>query len=133
MITYQELVNYLKSNRLYRVSFRPKYLVIVIPSSQYHITIFIDQWDSYQQIMHKPYHMFHISSDKEEGRCSSYFWIDKTSNRIRNIPLEYFQYEQPSYGFSSSTRKSCNMSEIKFILKFFQKILNRIVEKKIEI
>jgi len=126
MITYNELISFLKKQHSYPVSVKKKYVVIIIPNKKYHITIFEDQWDDYTNITGLPYHLFHISSDNEENRCSSYFWVDRSTNRIKNIPHKFFKYNQETYNFYSSTRNPCNYSDIKFLLKKFQKIIKKI-------
>lgn len=126
MIPYQKLLKYLKRQHYYPVSVKKKYLVISVPGSKYHITVFQDQWDNYEKIAEKPYHLFHISSDETEKRCSSYFWVNKRNYRIQNIPRNFFLYNQPEYSFFSSTRSPCELRSIQPLLKIFQKLLNRI-------
>lgn len=126
MITYDNLLSNLQKQRHYHISAKNNYFVLLVSGSKYHITVFRDQWDDYENISNLPFHLFHISSDSEQNRCSSYFWVDKKSRRIKKIPGKYFQYNQPSYDFFSSTRSPCKLSDIKFLLKIFQRIINKI-------
>lgn len=127
MISYEQLIIYLKKQKVYPISLKSKYVVILVPGSKYHVTIFQDQWDEYQNVTGLPYHLFHISSDHLENRCSSYFWVKRSNYRIKKIPKKYFQYGQPAFGFYSSTRMPCSLSEIIFLLKKFQGMLNKII------
>jgi len=122
MLPYQKLIDYLKQHK-YPITIKPKYSVITVPGNNYHITIFQDQWDDYENTSGKPYYLFHVSSNNEIDRCSSYFWVDKNSLRIKRIPQKYFMYVQPTYSFHSSTRNPCHLGEIKNVLKKFQTIL----------
>lgn len=126
MITYEQLSAYLKKQHEYPVSFRKNYFVIMVRGTKYHITVFQDQWNDYEKVTTLPFHLFHISSDSEENRCSSYFWVDRNTYKIRRIPGEFFKYNQPSYDFYSSTRSRCQLREISPLLKVFQRILNKI-------
>lgn len=110
-------------------SVRKNYLVINIPGSKYHITIFQDQWDMYEMETAHPYYLFHISSNEENNRCSIYFWVNKNNYRIEPIPTNLFLYNQPKYTFHSSTRSPCSHDNIKKSLIFFQKILNKAHKK----
>lgn len=124
MISYQKLLKYLKKQRKYRISIKKNYFVIAMQN--YHITVFQDQWDDYEKTINEPYHLFHISSNNEQNRCSSYFWVDKKNYQIQNIPSEYFSYGQPNYSFTSSTRTPCILTDIQKLLDVFQTLLNRI-------
>lgn len=126
MLTYQELTNSLKNKYKYIVSIKPIYTVITIPNTNYHITIYEDQWNNYQENTGKPYHLFHISSNNENNRCSSYFWVDMMTHRIKKIPRKYFSYNQLLYSLSSSTRSPCHLSDITQLLVVFQKMINEI-------
>lgn len=123
MLSYQKLVNYLKKQHHYPVSFKSEYFVINVPGYGYHITVFQDQWDNYEDVSERPYYLFHISSESNQNRCSSYFWVKKYDNRIKKIPRKYFMYNQPNYSFFSSTRSPCPLAEIMPLLRIFQKIL----------
>ena len=129
MITYEQLLSYLKQQREYPTSIRKNYFVVIVRGSKYHVTVFQDQWNEYENVTGQPYHLFHISSDDEANRCSSYFWVDKQTYRIKKIPAQYFKYNQPTYDYFSSTRSPCSFSDIKFILKIFQRILRKIFLK----
>ena len=124
MLSYKLLVNHLKNQHMYPVSIKSKYSVIMAPGLDYHITIFQEQWDDYEETSTKPYSLFHISSNDEKNRCSSYFWVSKYTNRVKKIPRKYFLYNQPSYSFFSSTRSPCHLWDVKPLLKIFQKILD---------
>lgn len=123
MIPYPKLLYYLNKQHEYPVNTKQRYSVVVVPGSKYHITVFQDQWNDYQNVTGLPFHLFHISSDSEENRCSSYFWVDKNTYRIKKIPGKYFKYNQPAYNFYNSTRNPCHLSDIMPILKKFQRIL----------
>ncbi|XWV26907.1 hypothetical protein QJ857_gp0143 [Tupanvirus soda lake] len=126
MLPYQLLLKHLKSQHLYPVSIKPNYCVIMAPGMNYHITIFQEQWDDYEKVSGKPYYLFHISSNDENNRCSSYFWVTKYTNRVKKIPRKYFLYNQPNYTFFSSTRNPCHLWDVKPLLKIFQSILDTI-------
>ena len=126
MVSYEQLIAYLKKQHEYPASFKNNYIVIMVRGTQYHITVFQDQWNDYEKVTSLPYHLFHISSDIANNRCSSYFWVDKNTYRIKKIPGQYFKYSQPSYDFYSSTRNRCKLGSIRQLLKAFQRILNRL-------
>ena len=126
MVSYEQLVVYLKMQHEYPVTFKKDYFVIMMRGKPYHITVFRDQWNDYEGITGLPYHLFHISSDNANNRCSSYFWVDKDSYRIKKIPGKYFNYNQPKYDFYSSTRNRCQLSSIRPFLKIFQRVLNKL-------
>ena len=130
MITYQKLWNKLLRQRKYPTTVKNNYLVVSVPGTNYHISVFTDQWNDYERSSGKPYHLFHISSNDEKNRCSSYFWVNKKNYRIQNIPLKFFTYNEPSYSFYSSTRSPCHLSDVKRLLQAFQELLNRISYKK---
>lgn len=130
MVSYQLLVDYLTNQDKYLTNIRNKYSVILVPNSDYHVTIFRDQWDNYEIVSGKPYYLFHISSDEQINRCSSYFWVNKKTLQIENISSGFFMYNQPTYNFFSSTRNPCLFYNIEPILDIFQEILDSI--KKIE-
>lgn len=123
-MAYDKLVSYLKNQNEYPASIKEKYLVITMLGSKYHITIFRDQWDEYEAVTGLPYHLFHISSDDVSDRCSSYFWVDIYTNRVKKIPRKFFQYNQPTYNFRSSTRSPCPLVKVKPLLKILQRMLN---------
>ncbi|AGF85570.1 hypothetical protein QJ854_gp212 [Moumouvirus goulette] len=124
-ISYRTLLkNLSKINNLF-LSIKNNYLIITLPNNNYHITIFKDQWDNYQKQMNKPYHLFHISSNNTNNKCSSYFWVYKKNYKIYKIPNKYFKYNQPSYNFEASTRYPCLYQEIKELLVYFGSILSR--------
>lgn len=129
---YSKLSFYLKKQHQYPVSVRKNYTVITVPNTKYHITIFQDQWDNYQSVSKKRYHLFHISSDQEDNRCSSYFWVDKNNYRIQKIPKKYFSYQQSNYSFFSSTRKPCNLKNIIKHLVIFQRLLKQISNQNVK-
>ncbi len=129
LCSYNELINFLTSRQnisdfKYKLIKKKIYSVITIPDTKYHISIFQDQWNNYESISNKPYYLFHISSNNEIDRCSSYFWVDKFDLKIKKIPNTYFKYNQPMYDFFSSTRNNCDYNKIKYILTQFQKMLN---------
>ena len=123
---YNNLIEYLQGIGSINTSVKSNYIVISFKRSSHHITIFKDQWDDYTHDMtsnNGRYHLFHISSNKETNKCSTYFWVDRNTLAIKEIPSRYFKYEQPSYDFNSSTRRSCENKNVYKILYFFQKIL----------
>lgn len=126
IINYDKLVSDMPSKVSLRV--KDKYVMVQIPNFDYHITIFRDQWDDYKDVTNRNYHLFHITSNNPNIKCSTYFFVDLYSNRIKKIPDKYFKYEQDSYGFYSSTRSPCSYKLIKPAIKLFQKILNIIQE-----
>lgn len=122
-MSYNRLLKYLKKQSDLKVTIKPIYLVITMPNENHHITIYQDQWDLYQSVTELPYHMFHISSNDTENRCSSYFWVDKYTLEIKPIPSKYFSYDQENYSFFGSTRKPCRVEKIIPLIKVFQGIL----------
>lgn len=126
MLSYQTLIKYLRDQHDYPVSIKKYYCVIMVPGIDYHITIYEDQWDRYEEISNKPYYLFHVSSNNENNRCSSYFWVNKYNHIIKKIPRNFFMYNQPKYSFFSSTRNPCHLRDISILLKTFQRILNKI-------
>lgn len=124
MLSYHELLKRLKNQHLYPISIKTNYVVIMFPGLKYHITIYQEQWDDYERVSGKPYNLFHISSNGENNRCSSYFWVSIYTNKIKKIPRYFFMYNQSNYTFFSSTRSPCHLWEIKPLLKEFQKILD---------
>lgn len=125
MLPYQKLLFNMNIHHKNIISVRKGYFVIKF-NNLYHITIYQDQWDDYFMQTKLPYYLFHISSNNIENRCSSYFWVDRDTNKIKGIDEKYFKYEQPSYSFFGSTRKPCEMKEIKSILSRFQSILDEV-------
>ena len=125
-INYDKIKEFLMQNSSYLFSIKSQYMVISVPNTNYHITIYKDQWDDYENISGKPYHLFHISSNIEDNRCSTYFWVDSLNNRIKHIPSKYFKYNQSSFDFFSSRRNSCKLESIRYLLDFFQKFLWKI-------
>lgn len=132
-LSYQKLLRYLRNQYDYPINIKSNYTVINIPETNFHVTIFKDQWDDYHKVSRLPYYLFHISSDDSQNtsnaagiKCSSYFWVDKRSNKIKNIPRKYFKYNQPTFDFFSSTRSPCRLRDIRYLLMIFQKILFRV-------
>lgn len=123
MISYEKLLIYLRLQKKFTMSVKPIYCVLSLPREKYHVTIYQDQWDDYQQKTGMPYHLFHISLNQERDRCSSYFWVDKKTYDIKNIPEKYFKYNQENYDYSRSTRSPCPPTRIKHILKIFGGLL----------
>lgn len=128
MCSYDDLLTFLTSRKnildQYKLSTKNFYFVIIIPNVNYHISIFKDQWDNYETVSGKPYYLFHISSNNENARCSSYFWARKSDLKIKKIPPKYFKYNQYSYDFFASTRSQCSYVEIEKIILCFQNLLN---------
>lgn len=127
MLSYKKMAIYLQQQNKYFFAIKPSYIVISIPKIKYHITIYRDQWDEYEDVTGKPYHLFHVSANDTTEKCSSYFWINKHNYHIQKIPKKYFTYNQPSFNFFSSTRSPCGLQEVSPLLKNFQQIINEIV------
>lgn len=134
MISYTQLQQYLLENYHDVTSVTRNYTVINMKDNKsesdsfenitdYHITIYKDQWDEYETVIGKPYYMFHISSNQYLNRCSSYFWVEKSTGSIKKIPGKYFQYNCETFSFSQSTRTPCNTHFCDKVNKLFQKIL----------
>ncbi|ANB50374.1 hypothetical protein [Powai lake megavirus] len=139
-ISYKILLKYFKyfsknteTENYYKISIREKYFVIYFPNCDYHITIYQDQWNEYEYYTGHPYHLFHISSNNDNNKCSSYFWVDKINYYIHKIPNKYFSYGQLTYGYTSSTRNPCDYRKIKPLLYFFQKNLTRVLRHNLEV
>jgi hypothetical protein len=122
---YKTLLNKLipLANTKFRLYTKKDYFMVQFFHADYHITIYSDQWDLYQKQTGLPYHLFHISSNKIDPKCSTYFWVDIHTNQIKHIPSKYFLYGQESYGYNKSTRFPCEYYLIKPLLKRFQKLL----------
>ena len=122
MSDYQSLKKFLeKSGHAYNI--RKLYFVIAVPKSGHHITVYENYWDDYETVTGHPYYMFHISSNNENDRCSSYYWVDKRDLFIIDIPESAFKYEQPEYDFTRSTRKPCSDIATERARDLFQKFL----------
>lgn len=104
-----------------RLTVYPTYLMIHIRNLPFHITIFKDQWDDYPD---KRFHLFHITHEEDDKKCSSYFWITNFL-KIKNIPPNKFKYNQEDYSMFSSSRSYCKNKAIKVIKINFQKLLNK--------
>lgn len=127
MLPYKKLLSYINSHRIankYQFSIKNNYAVIIVPKSNYHITIYQDQWDDYEKSTTNPYYLFHISTNDTHNRCSTYFWVDKINYKIQPVPKKYFSYNQPSFDYFSSTRTQCKLSDTKLAVKYFQSIIN---------
>lgn len=122
---YHDLLEFLRKKFTdTTLTIKPEYFVINKPGSQYHITVYQNQWDDYEKEIAKPYHLFHISSNRVENRCSSYFWVNRITYKIRSIPTKYFKYNQNKYSLTTSTRSPCLLKDILRTLRYFQKILD---------
>lgn len=120
---YNQLIKHLQKHSF--ISIKKDYSVLTNPEiPNYHITIYRDQWNEYSSIIGKPYHLFHVSSNNTDNRCSSYFWVHEKKLTIQMIPKSYFQYNQPTYSFTSSTRSKCSRMKIISLLNYFQSLLN---------
>jgi len=124
MITYDELINESQYSNQFTLHIKDTYSMIQIPNFDYHITIFRDQWDLYKSETNLPYHLFHVTSNNLDIKCSTYFWVDLYTNQIKKIPDKYFKYGQPTYNLGASTRFPCDYKSIKPALKLFQKFLH---------
>jgi hypothetical protein len=122
-LNYNKLIKYLSKQKVYRFVPKKDYFMIFNGDFPYHITVYRDQWDDYQDETNLPYHLFHITSNSEANKCSTYFWVDKKSYRTKHIPKKYFQYNQPDFGFYSSTRTSCEFKYIKPMIIVMEKML----------
>lgn len=126
MISYQTLVDKISNKAHYDITIKSSYFVINVPGTDFHITVYRDQWDDYYRVTGLPYHLFHVSSNTASNKCSSYFWTRYSDNIIKKIPKKYFTYNQPVFDFYSSTRYPCQLKKIMPHLKIFQKILLKI-------
>lgn len=123
-MNYRKILNFMINNFPDFLTIKKNYFVIALENTEHHITIFKDQWDNYKFFMKKPYHLFHISSNNKENRCSSYFWVTISSLKILKIPKDEFLYNQPIYNFTCSTRSPCSQKNIIYLLRLFQHVLN---------
>lgn len=105
-----------------RITIYPTYFMIHTRNMPYHITIFRDQWDNYPD---KEYHLFHITHEEDDKKCSSYFWMTNDL-KIKNIPSTRFKYDQEDFSMFSSSRGYCKSKTVKVIRVNFQKLLDRI-------
>ena len=127
IIRYDDLIKKLfflsKNQTKFTIQVKDIYMMIQIPKYEYHITIFRDQWDQFRDETDLNYYLFHVSSEKTDPKCSTYFWVDMETNLIKKIPAEYFAYGQEKFSMKSSTRMPCDYELIKDVVSKFQKIL----------
>mgnify|MGYP003445655108 FL=1 len=117
MVTYNNIKDIVNIKTPFKISIKSNYLVLSIPKiSEYHITVYENQWDYYSDFTDFEYYLFHISSNSTENRCSTYYWVKTSGLNIVDIPSNYFRYEQETYDMFSSTRKKCNKNESIFLL-----------------
>jgi hypothetical protein len=121
-LPYKRLINIIKRGTNYKLVIKKEYSVLLI-CKNFHISIFQDQWDNYEKLVNMPYYLFHVSSNESTGKCSTYFWVDKETLQIKNIPDKFFKYESETYDHTKSTRSKCKFIDIKPSIKKFQKIL----------
>lgn len=134
-ISYEDLIFYLKNKckESSKIKFiiKSNYSIIKFSKSNYHITVYQDQWDEYQIKTSLYKNLFHVTSDdiiyKKSNKCSVYFWLDISTREIKEVSPEYFSYEEDTYTFRSSTRKKCIINDdIMKIIKQFHRIIIRI-------
>ena len=136
-IKFNDLINLLNvKNPYYKLNIKTnqtnliKYAVINFNiNKNYHVTIFSDQWNNYYKETGLNYYLFHVSTNETVNRCSTYYWIDINTLKIKEIPEKYFHYNQTFFDLYNSTRSSCKYNDIIEILDMFQKLLNIINEK----
>ena len=104
-----------------RITIYPTYFMLHVRNVPFHITVFKDQWDEYPD---KRYHLFHITHENDDKKCSSYFWIDNYL-KIKNIPKNKFRYNQEDFSMFASTRGYCKDKAVKVIRINFQRLLNK--------
>lgn len=124
MISFEKL--YQKLSRHPQITIKKNYLVICPIGQKYHITVFKDQWNDYKKVTKMDYHLFHISTNATESKCSSYFWVDTDTYQILNIPPKYFKYNKNYFSFYTSTRQPCDLREIRPVKYYFQKLLYKL-------
>lgn len=128
MVDYDRLLEFAKKQKMLRCSVRKNYFVLSNRRFKYHLTIFEDQWNGYESTTGNPYHLFHISSnDDGDTRCSIYFWVDKKTMKVIDIPKDKFIYEQQGYSMTQSERKRCFFKEIIPLIKMFERLLSKIL------
>lgn len=116
-IEYDTLKKFLKKN--HKIVNRKKYIVLIY-AGPYHLTIFKDQWNDD--------HMFHISDNNIENRCSVYYKINELG-KIYELGSNEFEYNQQQFSSKSSTRTKCKINGyIEHILADFQIKLDRIMD-----
>ena len=127
MLSYETLLLALKNDKKYKTSIKNNYFV-TMPNNfkDLHITVYKDQWDSYETVTSLPYHMFHISSNSNDNRCSSYFWVNKHTLHIQPVSDKHFKYNQDTYDFYNSTRSPCSTKVTDPYIKNFQNKLYNI-------
>lgn len=112
----------------FKLSINDKYAVIKFLSDEnFHVTIFKDQWDDYHKKTGHNYHLFHISSESETTKCSSYFWATTAKLKILSIPKNIFAYGQENFGLYSSTRQPCDMKSIAPTMRKLQVLMHDVM------
>lgn len=131
LLSYENLLYYLKKTKLHKsiftkinVNFKNEYFIISVKKSNYHVSVFKDQWDLYHLFSKKKQKLFHIT--KDEPKCSIYFTID---DDMKIKQPDNFRYNQEKYNFFASTRNKCDDVVLKKIVDQFEIILNAIGEK----
>jgi hypothetical protein len=132
LLTYNDLLYNLKKYNFHHTLFsgvkeQRNYFILKTKKSPFHISIFKDQWEYYHVFAKEEARLFHLTH--EQTKCSIYFVLD-TEMKIREP--NNFLYEQPTFGFSSSTRKKCDEHLLKDILSEFDKII-KVISKKLYI
>jgi len=131
LIAYDKILSiikdHLKNTIFTGIAIRKGYFVLNTrrdqPYSDYHITIFQDQWDEYKSPSKLRARLFHITHEKT--KCSAYYLVN-TNLKVQEIPNNDFLYEQPDFSHSASTREKCIDDIIKTINKEFDIVINRI-------
>lgn len=130
LIAYNRILpiikNYLNHTIFTGIAIRKGYFVLNTKPNQeysdYHVTIFQDQWDEYQSPSKLTARLFHITHEKT--KCSAYYIVN-SDIQVQDIPKDDFKYEQPDFSHSASTREKCTDDIIKVINKQFEIVVNR--------
>lgn len=101
-----------------KITIHPEYFMLHIKNLPFHISFFREQFDNYPD---KRYHLFHITHENQNEKCSSYYWVTNKL-KIVNVPNDKFKYNQKNFSMYSSTRNFCNDVKIKFIKMSLQKL-----------
>ncbi|AYV78209.1 MAG: hypothetical protein Edafosvirus7_1 [Edafosvirus sp.] len=118
----KNLEKYLDKNSIFKhVSINKKNIIISVKDSNFHITIFRDQWNDYQKNTNLPEKLFHITHEKTQ--CSIYFVLN---DKLEIREPSNFNYEQQDFGLNKSTRKRCDDKEINIIIKNFETLIKKI-------
>ncbi|AYV79145.1 MAG: hypothetical protein Faunusvirus3_25 [Faunusvirus sp.] len=132
-LTYDILLATLKQIRLKKTMFshiivKKHYFMIQLRSNRnVHLSIFMDQWNMYETNTKIPGKLIHISHD-DHGVKQSVYFLFTDDLRVRPLTDAEFQYQQPTFGFKSSTRVKYTDKLVDVIVRQFGRVMRQVVE-----